>query len=132
MAKKKSKTGIVNIYASHNNTIIHATDLSGAETLTQCTGGQVIRQQRLKSSATAAMRAAKRVAEELREKGVTKIFVKVRAPGGHNGPKYPGKGAQPAIKTLTREGIKIKGIEDVTPIPHGGCRKKGGRRGRRP
>ncbi|UCD03874.1 MAG: 30S ribosomal protein S11 [Candidatus Woesearchaeota archaeon] len=129
---KKSKIGVIHIYASHNNTIIHATDISGSETLTKVSGGQVIKQQRLKSSPTAALRAAKRLAEDLKDKGVTEVFIKVRAPGGHNGPVFPGKGAQPAIKTLTREGIKILGIEDVTPIPHGGCRKKGGRRGRRP
>lgn len=129
---KKNKVGIVHIYASHNNTIVHATDISGSETLAIVSGGQVIKQQRLESSPTAALRCAKRVAEELRDKGVTDVFIKVRAPGGHNGPTFPGKGAQPAIKTLTREGIKVLGIEDVTPIPHGGCRKKGGRRGRRP
>ena len=128
---KKSKKGILHIYASHNNTILHVTDISGAETITKCSGGQVIKQQRLKSSPTAAVRATKRIAEDLKDKGVTEIFINVRAPGGHNGPTYPGRGAQPVIKTLTRSGIKILGIEDVTPIPHGGCRKKGGRRGRR-
>ena len=74
---------------------------------------------------------AKKAAEISKDKGVTQLFVKVRAQGGHNGAKYPGPGAQPAIRALTRSGIKLLGIEDVTPIPHGGCRKKGGRRGRR-
>ena len=41
--------------------------------------------------------------------------------------RYPGPGAQPAIRTLTKNGMKILSISDVTPIPHGGCRKKGGR-----
>ena len=127
----KNKQAIVHIYASHNNTILHATDMSGSETIAICSGGQVIKQQRLKSSPTAAIRCAKRIAEELKDKKITQVFVRVRAPGGHNGPTYPGSGTQPAIKTLTRQGIKILGIEDVTPIPHGGCRKKGGRRGRR-
>lgn len=129
---KKSKTGIIHIYASHNNNILHATDISGTETIARVSGGQVMRQQRLKSSGTAALRAAKRIAEELKDKGVRQVFIKIRAPGGHNGPTYPGRGTQPAIKTLTRKGIKIVGIEDVTPLPHGGCTKKGGRRGRRP
>lgn len=129
---KKSKTGVMHIYASHNNTMLHVTDISGAETVTKRTGGQVIKQQRLKASPTAAVRSSKQIAEELKDKNVTNLFIKVRAPGGHNGPTFPGKGAQQVIKTLTREGIKILGIEDVTPIPHGGCRKKGGRRGRRP
>jgi ribosomal protein S11 len=75
--------------------------------------------------------AAKKAAIIAKEKGVDKVFVKVRAKGGQNGSKYPGPGAQPAIRALTRSGIKLLGIEDVTPIPHGGCRKKGGRRGRR-
>jgi small subunit ribosomal protein S11 len=55
----------------------------------------------------------------------------VRAPGGHNGPRYPGKGAQAAIRAISRSGIRIGRIEDVTPIPHDGCRAKGGKRGRR-
>ncbi|MEK6963396.1 MAG: 30S ribosomal protein S11, partial [Nanoarchaeota archaeon] len=53
------------------------------------------------------------------------------APGGHNGPMSPGPGAQAAIRSLSRMGLKIGIIEDVTPVPHGGCRKKGGKRGRR-
>ena len=43
----------------------------------------------------------------------------------------PGPGAQAAIRTLTRAGLKIGNIEEVTPIAHDGCRKKGGKRGRR-
>jgi small subunit ribosomal protein S11 len=127
----KSIKGVANIYASYNNTIIHITDLTGAETIAIASGGQMVRADRLESSPTAAMMAAKKAAMVAKEKGVDKLFVKVRAQGGHNGSKYPGPGAQPAIRALTRSGIKLLGIEDVTPIPHGGCRKKGGRRGRR-
>ena len=43
----------------------------------------------------------------------------------------PGPGAQAAIRALTRAGLKIGRIEDVTPVPHDGTKKKGGRRGRR-
>lgn len=43
----------------------------------------------------------------------------------------PGPGAQAAIRALSRMGLRIGLIEDVTPLPHDGCRKKGGRRGRR-
>ena len=72
------------------------------------------------------------VHEELaKDKGINGVHVKVRGPGGHNGPNNPGPGAQPAIRALSRVGLKIGIIEDVTPIPHGGCRKKGGKRGRR-
>ena len=128
----KERIGIANIYASYNNTIIHITDLTGAETIAFASGGQMVRADRLESSPTAAMLAAKKAAMDAKDKGVIKIFVKVRAQGGHQGARYPGPGAQPAIRALTRAGMRIIGIEDVTPIPHGGCRKKGGRRGRRP
>jgi small subunit ribosomal protein S11 len=128
---KENRIGIAHIYASYNNTIIHITDLTGAETLALASGGQMVRADRLESSPTAAMMAAKKAAADAQEKGVTKIFIKVRAQGGHNGARYPGPGAQPAIRALTRAGMRIVGIEDVTPIPHGGCRKKGGKRGRR-
>jgi len=125
------KLGIAHIYASYNNTIIHITDLTGSETLGFSSGGQMVKADRLESSPTAAMQAAKKAAAEAQEKGVTKIYIKVRAQGGQNGARYPGPGAQPAIRALTRSGMKIMGIEDVTPIPYGGCRKKGGKRGRR-
>ena len=126
------RTGIAHIYASYNNTIIHITDLTGSETLALASGGQMVRQDRLESSPTAAMLAAKKAAIAAKEKNINKLFVKVRAPGGHNGAKFPGPGAQPAIRALTRSGIRILSIEDVTPLPHGGCKKKGGKRGRRP
>ncbi len=129
---KEIRTGIAHIYASYNNTIIHITDLTGAETITLASGGQVERSDRLESSPTAAMKAAKKAALAAKEKNIGRLFVKIRAQGGHNGAKYPGPGAQPAIRALTRSGIRILSIEDVTPIPHGGCKKKGGRRGRRP
>jgi small subunit ribosomal protein S11 len=77
------------------------------------------------------MLAAKKAAAGALDKGITQIYVKVRAQGGQNGAKYPGPGAQPAIRALARAGLRILGIEDMTPIPHGGCRKKGGGRGRR-
>ncbi len=125
------RIGIAHIYASYNNTIIHITDMTGAETLAFSSGGQVVKADRLESSPTAAMFAAKKAAYEAKEKGVTKLYVKVRAQGGHNGARFPGPGAQSAIRSLTRSGMRILGIEDVTPIPYGGCRKKGGKRGRR-
>ncbi|MBS3064372.1 MAG: 30S ribosomal protein S11 [DPANN group archaeon] len=125
------KTGVAYIYASYNNIIIHITDLTGAETIAIASGGQVVKADRLRPTPTAAMQAAKKAAADAKDKGVHSLYVKVRAQGGHNGAKYPGPGAQPAIRALTRSGLKILGIEDVTPIPHGGCRKKGGRRGRR-
>ena len=73
----------------------------------------------------------KKAAEIAIDKGITGIHVKIKAPGGHNGPTSPGPGAQAAIRALSRMGLKIGIIEEVTPLPHDGCRKKGGRRGRR-
>jgi small subunit ribosomal protein S11 len=125
------KIGIAHIYATYNNTIIHITDLTGCETIALASGGQVVKADRLEGSPTAAILAAKKAASAALEQGVKKIYVKVRAKGGQNGTKFPGPGAQPAIRTLTRSGLQILGIEDVTPIPYGGCRPKGGRRGRR-
>lgn len=127
----KDKVAVAHIYSSYNNTIIHVTDLSGAETIALSSGGQMVKADRLESSPTAAMLAAKKVASLAKDKKINQLIVRVRAQGGQNGSKHPGPGAQPAIKALTRAGMKIISIEDVTPIPYGGCRKKGGRRGRR-
>ncbi len=135
MAKKKKNSekrwGICRIKSSYNNTIIHVTDITGSETISIVSGGQIVKSDREKSSATTAMNAAAKVAEQCRDKGITALHVKIRAPGGHNGPMNPGPGAQAAIRALSRRGIRIGLIEDVTPKPHGGCRKKGGKRGRR-
>ena len=124
--------GIAHIYSSYNNTIIHITDITGSETIAKASGGMVVKADRLESSPTAAMMAAKRAGEEARDKGLTGLHVKIRAPGGHNGPNNPGPGAQAAVRSLSRLGLRIGLIEEVTPVPHDGCRKKGGRRGRRP
>jgi len=123
--------GTAHIYASYNDTIIHITDITGTETLAVASGGMVVKAARMEGSPTAAMMAAKRAAEMALEKGVNGVHVKVRGPGGHNGPMNPGPGAQAAIRAMSRMGLRIGIIEDVTPVPHGGCRKKGGKRGRR-
>jgi len=122
---------IAHIYSSYNNTIITVTDITGTETLARSSGGQMVKADRLESSPTAAMGAAKKVAEIVKEKGVGGLYIKVRAKGGHNGPKNPGPGSQAAIRTFSRSGLRIGKIEEVTPEPHNGCRAKGGRRGRR-
>ncbi len=130
-ASQKIRWGIAHIYSSYNNTIITVTDITGTETLARSSGGQIVKQDRLESSPTAAMGAAKKVAEICKEKGISGLYIRVRAQGGHNGPKNPGPGAQAAIKALSRVGMRIGKIEEVTPEPHNGCRMKGGRRGRR-
>lgn len=122
--------GVAHIYSSFNNTIIHITDLTGAETVARCSGGMIVKADREESSPYAAMQAAMRAAEEAMEKGFSGIHIKVRAPGG-SGSRSPGPGAQAAIRALARAGLRIGRIEDATPVPTDGCRKAGGRRGRR-
>ena len=124
------KWGIAHIYASFNNIIITITDLTGAETIARCSGGMVVKAAKDEASPYAAMRAAERAADAAKEKGINNIHIKIRAPGG-NKSTSPGPGAQAAIRALARAGIRIGRIEDVTPIPHDGTKKKGGRRGRR-
>jgi len=123
--------GVAHIYSSYNNTIIHITDLTGTETISKGTGGMVVKSHRLESSPTAALNAAKLAAEGAREKGINALHIKIRAPGGHNGPTSPGPGAQAAVRALSRMGFRIGIIEEVTGLPTDGCRMKGGKRGRR-
>ncbi len=129
--KFKELWGVLHIYSSKNNTILHVTDITGSETLSIKSGGMMVKAQREEASPYAAMQAALRIAEDIKDKGITGLHIKVRAPGGHNGPRYPGKGAQSAIRAISRSGLVIGRIEDVTPLPFGGCRPKGGKRGRR-
>lgn len=124
------KWGIVHIYSSYNNTIIHMTDLTGGETVSISSGGVHVNADRYESSPFAAMKAANAVVEVGRTKGFTGFHIRVRAVGGV-GSRVPGPGAQAAIRALARGGFKIGRIDDVTPIPHDTTRKKGGKRGRR-
>ncbi len=127
---KKPHWGIARIYSSYNDTIVHITDISGAETIARYSGGMIVKADRDESSPYAAMQAAYRAAQVAIDKGITAIHIYVRAPGGH-GPKTPGPGAQAAIRALARAGLRIGRIEEVTPHPHDGTRRPGGRRGRR-
>ncbi|MGB9725250.1 MAG: 30S ribosomal protein S11 [Fervidicoccaceae archaeon] len=130
LSSRELKWGIAHIYSSLNNTIVHITDLSGAETASRVSGGMVVKADREKPSPYAAMISASRAAQVAMDRGITAIHIKVRAPGGH-GLKTPGPGAQAAIRALARSGFIIGRIEDVTPIPHDSTRRPGGRRGRR-
>jgi small subunit ribosomal protein S11 len=125
-----SERGIVHIFASHNNTIILLTDITGAETIAKCSGGEVVKAQHKEGSPYAAMKAAEIVAEKAKERGISNIIVKVRAPGG-NKSNSPGAGSEATIRSLTRNGLVITSIENVTPIPHDGCRKKKRYRGKK-
>ena len=130
MSKRKEMWAVVHILSSYNNTHVHATDITGAETITRASGGMFVKADRLESSPYAAMKAAQHVAGVMKRRGVNSIHIKVRAPGG-NRSKTPGPGAQAAIRALARSGFNIGRIEEATPIPHDGTRKPGGRRGRR-
>jgi len=128
--KESEKWGVAHIFSSYNNTIIHMTDLTGAETVAISSGGMHVNADRYESSPFAAMKAANAVVEVVRTKGFTGFHIRVRAVGGV-GSRVPGPGAQAAIRALARGGFKIGRIDDVTPIPHDTTRKKGGKRGRR-
>jgi small subunit ribosomal protein S11 len=116
---KKEIEAVMNIYTSFNNTLVHVTDFSG-KTITK--------QSRLKANPTIGMFIEKRIAEELKDKGVTSLNVRIRAKTRN---PAPGPGANAIIKSLTRDGFKITNILDTTRSPRGGPKVSGGRRGRR-
>jgi len=122
--------GVANIFSSANNTIIHITDVTGSETISRVTAGMMTDKAREGGNPFPAMIASTRAAEQAMAKGITGVHIKIRAPGGIKS-RNPGAGAQPAIRALARAGMRIGRIEDVTPVPHDTCRRKGGRRGRR-
>jgi len=117
------KIGIVNIFASRNNTIMVLTDETGAEIIAKSSGGQITKSQHKEGSPYVAMKMAQIIAEKAIERGIKQVHVKIRAPGG-NLYNNPGQGAEPALKSLTRYGLKIINIINTTPVPHDGCRKK--------
>ena len=125
--KEKDIEAIVNIYTSFNNTIAHVTDMSG-RTIAKVSGGMVTKHSRLKANPTIAMFISKRISENMKEKGIKSLYVKIRAKTGN---PTPGPGANAIVKSLTKEGFRILNILDVTRVPRGGPKKKGGRRGRR-
>jgi small subunit ribosomal protein S11 len=125
--KKREIEAVMNIYTSFNNTIVHVTDISG-QTIAKITGGMVTKHSRLKANPTIGMFIAKRIAEEVKDKGITSFSVRIRAKTRN---PAPGPGANAIIKSLTRDGFKITNILDTTRSPRGGPKVKGGRRGRR-
>ncbi len=128
--RTKLRTALIHVYSSKNDTIITATDMSGAETLSWSSGGRIVKADREEGRPYAAMQAALKVANDLKNKGIRVLFIKIRAPGGV-GLKTPGPGAQAVIRTMARAGMRIARIEDVTPLPTDSMKRKGGRRGRR-
>ena len=128
MAKNEENIGIVNIYASFNNTIATVTDLAG-NTIGRTSGGQITKHDRMRANPTIAMFIAKKVQEICRDYRISSVYVRVKGQTGANG---IGPGAGEIVRTLTKEGMKILSMSEVTKIARGGPKKKGGRRGRRP
>jgi small subunit ribosomal protein S11 len=104
--------GIAFVKATFNNTMITITDVNG-ETLCWQSAGTVGFKGTRKSTPFAAQRAGESVASAARKFGVTEIEVRV---------KGPGSGRESAISGLQSGGLRIQSIEDVTPLPHNGCR----------
>ena len=92
MSSTNIRWGIVHIFSSYNNTLVTATDISGAETFAKCSGGMVVKADRDESNPYAAMQCGFRVANDLKDKGITGVHIKVRAPGG-NKAQTPGPGS---------------------------------------
>ncbi|MFB0551884.1 MAG: 30S ribosomal protein S11 [Phycisphaerae bacterium] len=111
-ARKNVVRAIVHIKATFNNTLITITDLDGN---TVCSGsaGCVGFKGSRKSTPFAAQRAAQRCAGAAMRNGVREVEIRV---------KGPGSGRESAISALQQAGLRIASIEDVTPLPHNGCR----------
>lgn len=122
MGKKKVRRNIVkaiaHIKATFNNTYITIADING-ETLCWASAGTVGFKGSRKSTPFAAQRTARNVAEKARRFGVKEVEVMV---------KGPGPGRESAITALQEAGLVVKAIEDVTPLPHNGCRPRKKRR----
>jgi small subunit ribosomal protein S11 len=110
--------GIAHIKATFNNTQVTITDANG-DTLCTASGGTTGFKGTRKSTPFAAQRAAQAAAAKAKKLGLVEIEVKV---------KGPGSGREGAITALQGAGLKILSIEDVTPIPHNGCRPRKKRR----
>ena len=111
-ARRQVSDGIAHIHASFNNTIITITDRQGNTLSWATSGGSGFRGSR-KSTPFAAQVAAEKAGTAAQEYGLRSVEVRVRGPG-------PGR--ESAVRALNACGLKISSIEDVTPIPHNGCR----------
>ncbi len=110
--KKSVSDGVAHVHASFNNTIITITDRQGNTLAWATSGGSGFRGSR-KSTPFDAQVAADRVGEKVKEFGVKNLDVEV---------KGPGPGRESAVRALNNAGFKVTSINDVTPIPHNGCR----------
>jgi small subunit ribosomal protein S11 len=121
-AKKKIRRsvsrGIVYVKATFNNTLVTVTDTNGDTLVRESAGTSGFKGSR-KSTPFAAQRAAEQAASKARKMGLNEVEVRV---------KGPGSGRESAITALQAAGLKIVSIEDITPIPHNGCRPRKKRR----
>ena len=121
-ARKRPRRGVskavVHIKATFNNTLVTVTDPNG-EVLCSASAGTMGFKGSKKSTAFAAQRAAEDAARKARKMGVTEVEVRV---------KGPGSGREGAVTALQATGLRIAAIEDVTPLPHNGCRPRKKRR----
>jgi len=123
MAKKKKvrrsvAKGVAHVKATFNNTIVTITDPTG-NVLCQDSAGTIGFKGSRKSTPFAAQRAAEACADKAIKMGMREVEVRV---------KGPGSGRESAITALQAAGLKVTAIEDVTPIPHNGCRPRKRRR----
>lgn len=120
--KKKVRKNIVkavaHIKSTFNNTHITITDLNG-DTLCWDSGGTIGYKGSRKSTPFAAQKAAEKCGEKAKKFGIKEFEVRVKGPGA---------GRESAIRALQSAGLEIKGIEDITPLPHNGCRPRKKRR----
>ncbi|MBY4898355.1 30S ribosomal protein S11 [Cupriavidus sp. AU9028] len=110
--KKNIADGIAHVHASFNNTIITITDRQGNALSWATSGGQGFKGSR-KSTPFAAQVAAENAGRVAQDQGIKNLEVRI---------KGPGPGRESAVRALNALGIKIAVIEDVTPVPHNGCR----------
>ncbi len=117
-AKKNVSRGVFHIKATFNNTIITVTDKNG-QALCWDTGGSMGYKGSRKSTPFAAQRAAENCAAKAKKMGMKEIDICVKGPGA---------GRESAIRAIQSAGLEIRAIEDVTPLPHNGCRPRKRRR----
>ena len=104
--------GVVHVKATFNNTTVTITDTKGDAICWASAGTSGFKGSR-KSTPFAGQCAAQQAAEKAQKHGMKDVDVRV---------KGPGSGRESAITALEAAGLKIKSIEDVTPLPHNGCR----------
>ena len=116
--KRLVEKAVVHINATFNNTIVTFTDTGGA-TLCWASAGTIGFGGSKKSTPFAAQRAAEQATEKAKRFGVREVEVRVKGPGA---------GRESAVTALTMCGLIVRGVEDVTPLPHNGCRPRKRRR----